>query len=128
MDIIKRMIKGDAMPDQDDPRYQKKAERAQKAGMHFAELIRLDKLAYRIQEYANNNRRIFLSVFFSLIGIMLFFNIASTVSVLMSHNEKKSAIEAQHKMMKIHHDRRSQQSDSESETQLLPENNRLEKN
>lgn len=121
------MIKGEPMPDQADPKYQKKAEEARQAGKRFAEIIRLDKLACKIQEYANKNRTMFLVIFLSLIGIMLFISLARTVSVITSHGGEPSAIEAQHKLLDRQRGKRHIHSSQNIEEQYYPEYRNFEK-
>lgn len=122
------MIKGEPMPDQNDPRYQEKREQAQNAGKRFAEIVKLDSLAFHVQVFANNHRKTFLVVFMSLIGFMLFISLARTINVITSHREEVSAVEAQHRMLEKRRGRHLHRSPDNPDAQSFPEYREIEKN
>lgn len=96
---IKRMVFGESMPDEDDPKYKAKAERCRQAGRNFAKYIKLDKAAERLQLFANNHRKLFLGSVLSLIGMLLFVNMARTV-VILSSRTNDTAVERQRNVLK----------------------------
>ena len=57
---FRRMLFGEKMPDKNDPQYKEKYERDVNAGRKFAQATRLDKLAAKIQGFANRNKILFL--------------------------------------------------------------------
>ena len=70
-----RMLFGEKMPDKNDPQYKEKYERDVNAGRKFAKATRLDKLAAKIQGFANRNKILFLVMVFGFVIGTFTFNI-----------------------------------------------------
>ena len=58
---FRRMLVGEKIPDKNDPQYKERYERDVNAGRKFAKATRIDKMAAKIQEFANRNKILFLS-------------------------------------------------------------------
>lgn len=54
------MLVGEKMPDKDDPKYRQRYEEEVKAGRKFARTLKLDVLAIKVQQFANNHKRLSL--------------------------------------------------------------------
>ena len=67
---FKKLFIGEAMPDREDPKYQKLHETMFRAGQRFAEATGLRWLMRRIRVYGYKNRKTFLAISF---GTVLFF-------------------------------------------------------
>ena len=65
----KKFIMGEKMPDKDDPQYKDKYEKDVDAGRRFAKWSKLDKVAARVQHFANNHTKAFLTIVFGFIFI-----------------------------------------------------------
>ena len=63
------MLVGEKMPDKDDPKYRQRYEKEVKAGRKFAKTMKLDLLAGKVQLFANDHKRLFLSLFFGVFFI-----------------------------------------------------------
>lgn len=63
----KKMLVGEKMPDKDDPKYRQRYEKEVKAGRKFAKTMKLDLLAGKVQLFANDHKRLFLSLVFGFI-------------------------------------------------------------
>ena len=71
----KKFIMGEKMPDKDDPQYKDKYEKDVDAGRRFAKWSKLDKVAARVQHFANNHTKAFLTIVFGFIFISFAMNI-----------------------------------------------------
>ena len=71
----KKFIMGEKMPDKDDPQYKEKYEKDVDAGRRFAKWSKLDKVAARVQHFANNHTKAFLTIVFGFIFISFAMNI-----------------------------------------------------
>lgn len=67
----KKMLVGEKMPDKDDPKYRQRYEKEVKAGRKFAKTMKLDLLAGKVQLFANDHKRLFLSLVFGFIILSL---------------------------------------------------------
>lgn len=56
------MLFGEKMPDKNDPQYKDRYEREVTAGRKFAQAMRIDKAAPKIQGFANAHRTLFLVI------------------------------------------------------------------
>lgn len=72
---FRRMLFGEKMPDKNDPQYKERYERDVNAGRKFAQATRLDKLAAKIQGFANRNKILFLVMVFGFVIGTFTFNI-----------------------------------------------------
>lgn len=55
---IKKVLMGEKMPDKNDPQYREQYEREVRAGQKFAEKTKLNILFLKIQEWANDHRKL----------------------------------------------------------------------
>ena len=72
---FRRMLFGEKMPDKNDPQYKERYARDVSAGRKFAKATRLDKMAAKIQGFANRNKRLFLVMVFGFVIGAFTFNI-----------------------------------------------------
>jgi len=102
---IKKVIMGEPMPDENDPKYKERAEKDRKAGEQFAHSIGLDKVAACIQRFASNHSKLFLGIVFSFVVFSVALNLYRMTTAVTVHGEKSSAVERQEKeiKMKRHH-------------------------
>ena len=87
----KKMLVGEKMPDKDDPKYRQRYEEEVKAGRKFARTLKLDVLAIKVQQFANNHKRLFLALVFGFILLSFGFNIYRMVVV---YNHQQSMMPA----------------------------------
>lgn len=91
MSGFKKLLFGEKMPDKNDPRYKDRYDKEVDAGRRFAQKIRIDKAAFKVQNFANSHRKIFLAMVFGFIAICLSLNIYRMVLVA---NHKPSGVTA----------------------------------
>lgn len=72
---FRRMLVGEKIPDKNDPQYKERYERDVNAGRKFAKATRIDKMAAKIQEFANRNKILFLVMVFGFVIGTFTFNI-----------------------------------------------------
>lgn len=61
------MLFGEKMPDKNDPQYKERYERDVTAGRKFAKATRIDKVAGKVQGFANVHRTLFLVIVFGFV-------------------------------------------------------------
>ena len=61
---FRRMLLGEKMPDRNDPKYKERYERDVDAGRRFAKATRIDRVAAKVQGFANVHRTLFLVIVF----------------------------------------------------------------
>ena len=96
----KKFIMGEKMPDKDDPQYKEKYEKDVAAGRQFAKWSRLDKVAAKVQHFANEHTKAFLIIVFGFIILSFSMNIYRMGRVWSYSNESKSAVEQQDELLK----------------------------
>jgi conjugative transposon TraM protein len=96
----KKMLVGEKMPDKDDPKYRQRYEEEVKAGRKFARTLKLDVLAIKVQQFANNHKRLFLALVFGFILLSFGFNIYRMVVVYNHQQSTQSATERQEQLMR----------------------------
>lgn len=94
------MLVGEKMPDKDDPKYRQRYEEEVKAGRRFARTLKLDVLAVKVQQFANNHKRLFLVLVFGFILLSFGFNIYRMVMVYNHQQSTQSATERQEQLMR----------------------------
>lgn len=101
----KKFIMGEKMPDKDDPQYKDKYEKDVDAGRRFAKWSKLDKAAAKVQHFANNHTKAFLTIVFGFIFISFAMNIYRMGRVWSHNEDAKSAVEQQDEMLRNRHRR-----------------------
>ena len=96
----KKMLVGEKMPDKDDPKYRQRYEEEVKAGRGFGRTLKLDVLAVKVQQFANNHKRLFLALVFGFILLCFGFNIYRMVMVYNHQQSTQSATERQEQLMR----------------------------
>ena len=94
------MLVGEKMPDKDDPKYRQRYKEEVKAGRRFARTLKLDVLAVKVQQFANNHKRLFLALVFGFILLCFGFNIYRMVMVYNHQQSTQSATERQEQLMR----------------------------
>ena len=94
------MLVGEKMPAKDDPKYRQRYEEEVKAGRRFARTLKLDVLAVKVQQFANNHKRLFLALVFGFILLCFGFNIYRMVMVYNHQQSTQSATERQEQLMR----------------------------
>ena len=94
------MLVGEKMPDKDDPKYRQRYEEEVKAGRRFARTLKLDVLAVKVQQFANNHKRLFLALVVGFILLCFGFNIYRMVMVYNHQQSTQSATERQEQLMR----------------------------
>ena len=94
------MLVGEKMPDKDDPKYRQRYEEEVKAGRRFARTLKLDVLAVKVQQFANNHKRLILALVFGFILLCFGFNIYRMVMVYNHQQSTQSATERQEQLMR----------------------------
>lgn len=70
------MILGERMPDRDDPKYRARYERDVEAGRRFAKATGVDRLAGRVQLFAERHGALFLGIVMAIVFGCLAVNIS----------------------------------------------------
>lgn len=97
---FRRMLFGEKMPDRNDPQYKEKYERDVNAGRKFAKATRIDKLAAKIQSFANRNKILFLVLVFGLVIGTFSFNIYRLAKAYRHGQGTRSATEMQDSLLR----------------------------
>ena len=100
---FRRMLFGEKMPDKNDPQYKERYERDVNAGRKFAQATRLDKLAAKIQGFANRNKILFLVMVFGFVIGTFTFNIYRLTKAYRHGQEIRSATEMQDSLLRERH-------------------------
>lgn len=100
---IKRMVFGEKMPDKDDPQYRERYEREVKAGRKFAERLHIDKVAARIQRFADKHRTGFLVIVFGFVVGSFAWNIYRLAVVYNHKPSQRTATEMQDSLLRQRH-------------------------
>lgn len=92
---IMKMIKGEPMPDKDDPKYRERYEREVEAGKRFAEKSGINWLTVKVYQWANTHRVAFLAMVFGIVITLLCLNVYSMLSLFRGQRtgKKKTAVE-----------------------------------
>lgn len=101
----KKLFVGEKMPDKDDPKYRQRYEDEVNAGRKFAKMTKIDKVAGKVQHFANGHTRLFLALVFGFIILCFGMNIYRMVTVYNHQGECSSATERQEQMIKQRHSR-----------------------
>lgn len=99
---FKRMLLGEKMPDRNDPQYKARYEREVSAGRKFARMMRIDKVAAKVQGFANLHRTLFLVIVFGFIAASLAWNIYR-MSVVFHRPVQRTATEIQDSILRKRH-------------------------
>lgn len=99
----KNMFIGEKMPDKDDPQYRQRYETEVKAGRKFAKTMKLDVLAAKVQQFANDHKLLFLYLVFGFIIFCFGLNIYRMVVVYSHQQSRQSATERQEQMLRLRH-------------------------
>ena len=100
---FRRMLVGEKMPDKNDPQYKERYEKEVNIGRKFAKVTRLDKLAAKIQGFANKNKVLFLVIVFGFVIGTFTFNIYRLTKVYRHGQKVKSATEMQDSLLRERH-------------------------
>ena len=100
---FRRMLFGEKMPDKNDLQYKERYERDVNAGRKFAQATRLDKLAAKIQGFANRNKILFLVMVFGFVIGTFTFNIYRLTKAYRHGQEIRSATEMQDSLLRERH-------------------------
>ena len=101
----KKFIIGEKMPDKDDPQYKEKYEKDVDAGRRFARWSGLDRLAAKVQDFANKHTKAFLIIVFGFVILSFGMNIYRMGRVWSHEGERKTAVEQQDELIKNRHRR-----------------------
>lgn len=93
------MLFGEKMPDKNDPQYKERYERDVNARRKFAKVTRLDKMAARIQCFANKHKILFLALVFGLVTGTFTFNVCRLAKAYRQGQSVRSATEIQDSLL-----------------------------
>ena len=97
---FKKMLFGEKMPDKDDPQYRERYEKEVSAGMKFARTTRLDKVAARVQNFANLHTKAFLIIVFGFVLLCFTLNMYRMIAVSSYSGKPERAVERQEQMLR----------------------------
>ena len=97
---FKKMLFGEKMPDKDDPQYKERYEKEVSAGMKFARATRLDKVAARVQNFANLHTKAFLTIVFGFVLLCFTLNMYRMIAVSSYNGKPEHAVERQEQMLR----------------------------
>lgn len=87
---IMKLIKGEPMPDKNDPKYKERYEREVQAGRDFARKSGLLWLTNHIYKWAFRHQKAFLITVFGIVGICFFLNVYNFVRSIRNSGKTKS--------------------------------------
>lgn len=123
MGNFKKMLFGEKMPDKDDPQYKKRYEKEVNAGMKFARWSHIDKVAERIQSFANDHTKAFLGIVFGLVCFCFLMNIYRLVTVHQCSDNATMAIQRQEQMLKERRNKVRVAKQNDNSQQIKPQKN-----
>lgn len=94
---IKKVILGEKVPDKDDPNYKKQHKQSVEAGKSFAQALRLDKAAAKVQRFASHYPKVFLCLIFGFVLFSVGLNLYRMSTAVSYRNNPSSAVERQEK-------------------------------
>lgn len=97
---FRRMLLGEKMPNRNDPQYKERYEREVSAGRKFARITRIDKVAAKVQGFANLHRTLFLVIVFGFIAASLAWNIYR-LSIVFHRPAQRTATEMQDSVLHL---------------------------
>lgn len=97
------MLFGEKMPDKNDPQYKERYERDVAAGRKFAKATRIDKMAAKVQGFANAHRTLFLVLVFTFVIGVFAWNVYRMVAVYRCGPAHRTATEMQDSMLRQRH-------------------------
>lgn len=100
---FRRMLLGEKMPDRNDPQYRERYERDVKAGRKFAKATRIDKVAAKVQGFANIHRTLFLVIVFAFVIGGLAWNVYRLTVVYRHNPVRRTATEMQDSVLRQRH-------------------------
>lgn len=86
------MFIGEKMPDKGDPKYHEQYEKDVAAGRKFAQFMKIDKLAVRIQSFAINHKKAFLMIVFGFILVSFGLNVYRIGKVYSIQNSQRPEV------------------------------------
>ncbi|WP_294618927.1 hypothetical protein [uncultured Bacteroides sp.] len=102
---FRRMLFGEKMPDKDDPQYKDRYEREVATGRKFAQVTRIDKVAAKVQGFADTHRTLFLVIVFSFVIGVFAWNAYRLVAVFRHSPAGRTATEMQDSVLRERHKR-----------------------
>ncbi|WP_026367334.1 hypothetical protein [Bacteroides sp. 14(A)] len=100
---FRRMLFGEKMPDKNDPQYKERYERDVEAGRKFAKATRIDKMAAKVQGFANAHRTMFLVLVFTFVIGVFAWNVYRLVAVYRHSPTHRTATEMQDSVLRQRH-------------------------
>lgn len=97
------MLFGEKMPDKNDPQYKERYERDVAAGRKFARATRIDKMAAKVQGFANAHRTLFLVLVFTFVIGVFAWNAYRLVAVYRYSPAHRTATEMQDSVLRQRH-------------------------
>lgn len=97
------MLFGEKMPDKNDPQYKERYERDVTAGRKFAKATRIDKVAAKVQGFANVHRTLFLVIVFSFVIGCFAWNVYRLTVVYRHNPVQRTATEMQDSVLRERH-------------------------
>ena len=102
---FRRMLFGEKMPDKNDPQYKERYEREVTAGRKFAKVTRIDKVAGKVQGFANVHRTLFLVIVFGFVIGAFAWNVYRLTVVYRHNPAGRTATEMQDSVLRERHKR-----------------------
>lgn len=100
---FRRMLFGEKMPDKNDPQYKERYERDVAAGRKFAKATRIDRMAAKVQAFANTYRTLFLVLVFTFVIGVFAWNAYRLVAVYRCSPARRTATEVQDSVLRQRH-------------------------
>lgn len=100
---FRRMLFGEKMPDKNDPQYKERYERDVAAGRKFARATRINKMAAKVQGFANAHRTLFLVLVFTFVIGVFAWNAYRLVAVYRYSPAHRTATEMQDSVLRQRH-------------------------
>lgn len=97
------MLFGEKMPDKNDPQYKGRYERDVTAGRKFAKATRIDKVAAKVQGFANVHKTLFLVIVFSFVIGSFAWNVYRLMVVYRHNPVQRTATEMQDSVLRERH-------------------------
>lgn len=115
---LKKVIIGESMPDENDPKYKERAERDRQAGENFAKAVGLDKAAAFVQRFASKHTKLFLVLVFGFVLFTIGLNLYRMSQAVHYRSHPSSAVERQEGELKFNRHHAPQQNRNSQQLEI----------
>lgn len=100
---IKKILFGEKTPDENDPKFQKLREESEAAGRKVTQMTGMGKFVAKVQRFAENHQKVFLSIIFAYCFFASIIAIQRVNYLWHNRPQQSSAVERQERELGFKH-------------------------